>query len=122
MLALRSIPSPPIQFAQPLAANQNQADPATWTGAPATGTNYLFVQVSASVNVPMTLIQAVSAQSTMNVAANAQAGQVMVTTYMNGLLPFSPIAPNSGDTTNYGYQAGQLYTLRYPSNGGQNAG
>jgi Flp pilus assembly protein TadG len=110
-----TISSPTIQFAQPLVSNSNQADPATWTTAPATGTNYLFVQVTASVNVPMTLMQAVSAQSTMNVAANAQAGQVMVTTYMDGLLPFSPIAPNGADTVNYGYQTGQLYTLRYPS-------
>jgi Flp pilus assembly protein TadG len=118
----QSIPSPTIQFAQPLVSNTNQADPATWTTAPATGTNYIFVQVTASVNVPMTLIRAVAAQSSMTVAANAQAGQVMVTSYMDGLLPFSPIAPNGADTVNYGYQTGQLYTLRYPSNGGQNAG
>jgi len=111
----QSISSPTIQFAQPLAASQDQPDPATWTTAPATGTGYAFVQVTASVNVPMTLMQAVSAQSSMTVAGTAQAGQVMVTTYMDGLLPFSPIAPNTGDTVNYGYQTGQLYTLRYPS-------
>jgi Flp pilus assembly protein TadG len=116
----QSIASPTIQFAQPLSTNSNQPDPTTWTSAPANGTNYLFVQVTASVNVPMTLMQAVSAQSTMTVAGNAQAGQVMVTTYMDGLLPFSPIAPNGNDTTNYGYQIGQQYTLRYPSNGAQN--
>src|SRR5579864_8784143 len=91
----QSISNPTIQFAQPLVSNSNQADPATWTSSPATGSNYLFVQVTASVNVPMTLMQAVTAQSTMSVAANAQAGQVMVTTYMDGLLPFSPIVPNA---------------------------
>lgn len=111
----QSISNPTIQFAQPLATNQNQADSTTWTSSPSTGSNYLFVQVTASVNVPMTLIQAVTSQSTMNVAANAQAGQVMVTTYLDGLLPFSPIAPNGTDSVNYGYQTGQLYTLRYPS-------
>jgi|SRR5579862_5893689 len=118
----QSIANPTVQFAQPLATNSNQPDPRTWTAAPASGSNYLFVQVSASVNVPMTLMQAVTVQSTMNVGGSAQAGQVMVTTYMDGLLPFSPIAPNGSDTVNYGYQTGQLYTLRYPSNGGQNAG
>jgi Flp pilus assembly protein TadG len=118
----QAISSPTIQFAQPQAANSNQADPATWTTSPATGTNYAFVQVTASVAVPMTLIQAIASQSTMQVSGNAQAGQVMVTTYMDGLLPFSPISPNSADTVNYGYQTGQLYTIRYPSNGGQNAG
>jgi Flp pilus assembly protein TadG len=118
----QSISNPDIRFAQPLASNAGQPDPATWTTAPANGTNYLFVKVTASVNVPMTLMQAITVQSTMTVAGSAQAGQVMVTTYMDGLLPFSPIAPNVSDTANYGYQTGQLYTLRYPSNGGQNAG
>ncbi|HEX4594175.1 MAG TPA: pilus assembly protein TadG-related protein [Bryobacteraceae bacterium] len=118
----QSISSPTIQFAQPLALNQGQADPATWTTAPATGTNYLFVQVTGGVNVPITLMQAITSQATMHVTATAQGGQVMVTTYMDGLLPFSPIVPDATDTVNYGYQTGQLYTLRYPSNGGQNAG
>jgi Flp pilus assembly protein TadG len=105
----QNIPSPTIQFAQPLTANPDQADPATWTTAPASGTNYAFVQ-------------AITSQATMHVTGTAQGGQVMVTTYMDGLLPFSPIVPNPADTVNYGYQTGQLYTLRYPSNGGQNAG
>jgi Flp pilus assembly protein TadG len=116
----QAISSPTIQFAQPLATNSSQPDPSTWTTAPSSGANYLFVQVTASVNVPIALLQAVTVQSTMNVAANAQAGQVMVTTYMDGLLPFSPIAPNATDTVNYGFQTGQVYTLRYPSGGAQN--
>jgi hypothetical protein len=111
----QSISSPIIQFAQPLAATPSQPDPTTWTNAPVTGTNYMFVQVTAGVDVPITLMQAVSSQSTMHVAGTAQAGQVMVTTYLDGLLPFSPIAANTGDTVNYGYQTGQVYTLRYPS-------
>jgi len=116
----QTISSPTIQFAQPLATNSNQPDPATWTATPASGTNYLFAQVTAGVDVPMALLQAVTVQASMHVAANAQAGQVMVTTYMDGLLPFSPIAPNATDTTNYGFQTGQVYTLRYPSGGAQN--
>jgi hypothetical protein len=45
-----------------------------------------------------------------------------VTTYLDGLLPFSPIAPNAADTVNYGFQTGQMFTVRYPSNGSQNKG
>ena len=111
----QTIASPTIQFAQPLAINTNQPDPSTWTTTPANGSNYTFVQVTAGVDVPMTLMQAIVPQSTMHVAGTAQGGQVMVTTYMDGLLPFSPIAPNGADTVNYGFQTGQLYTLRYPS-------
>src|SRR5689334_231554 len=44
----QSISNPTIQFAQPLAANPNQADGTTWTSAPASGANYAFVQVTAS--------------------------------------------------------------------------
>ena len=117
----QSFSNPTIQFAQPLTTNLSQPDPTTWTTSPSTGSNYLFVQVTATVNVPMTLIQAVASQATMAVSGTAQAGQVMVTTYLDGLLPFSPIAPNGTDTVNYGFQTGQDYTIRYPSGGAQNA-
>lgn len=120
--ATRTVANPTIQFAKASVANPNQADPSTWTSAPANAADYAFVKVVASVNVPMTLMQVIVSQSTMSVAASAQAGQVMVTTYLDGLLPFSPIAPNTADLDNYGFQTGQVYTLRYPSNGGQNHG
>src|SRR5579864_8000789 len=118
----QSITNESIQFAQPSATNTNQVDNTTWTASPANGTNYTFVQVTASVDVPLILMQAIVPQTTMHVGGTAQAAQVMVTTFVDGLLPFSPIAPNTGDTVNYGFQTGQVYTIRYPSNGAQNNG
>lgn len=111
-----------VQFALPSAANANQPDAASWTAAPATGTNYRFVKVLAGVDVPILLAQAITAQPTMHVSGVATGGQLMVTTYADGLLPFSPIAPNPADTANYGFQTGQIFTIRYPSNGSQNKG
>jgi len=117
----QAISNPDIQFAQPNALNTNQPDGSTWTHSPVSAANYIFVQVAANVNVPITLMQSVVPQSTMQVSASAQAGQVMVTTYQDGLIPFSPIAPSPG-ASDYGLQAGQLYTLRYPSGGGLKKG
>jgi Putative Flp pilus-assembly TadE/G-like len=111
-----------VQFGLASAANQNTADPNSWTSNPESPANYRFVLVVANAAVPVTLMQAITGQSTARVSAAATGGQVMVTTYMDGLLPFSPIAPNTADTANYGYVTGQVYTLRYPSNGGLNAG
>lgn len=111
-----------VKFGLPSSANASAADPASWTDNPANPANYRFVQVVANANVPVTLMQAITRQPTAAVSAAATGGQVMVTTYLDGLLPFSPIAPNTADTVNYGFQTGQLYTLRYPSNGGLNHG
>ncbi len=121
-LGTQSVSSPTVEFALPSAANGNQPDAASWTAAPATGANYRFVRVIAGADVPIMLARAITAQATMHVTALATGGQLMVTTYADGLLPFSPISPNAADTANYGFQTGQLFTLRYPSNGGQKKG
>lgn len=111
-----------VQFGLPSVGDPNRPDSSSWTSNPANAASYRFVQVVATANVPVTLMQAITRQSSARVQASATGGQVMVTTYMDGLLPFSPITPNPTDTTNYGFAPGQLYTLRYPSNGGLNAG
>ncbi|MDQ6760809.1 MAG: pilus assembly protein TadG-related protein [Acidobacteriota bacterium] len=121
-LGTQSVSNATVQFAVGSAANGNQPDAASWTATPASGSNYRFVRVIAGADVPVMLAQAIGAQSTMHVAAVATGGQLMVTTYADGLLPFSPIAPNAADTVDYGFQTGQLFTLRYPSGGGQNKG
>lgn len=109
-----------VEFASASATDTNQPDTSTYTTNPANAANYRFVRVTAGADVPILLARAITAQSTMHVAAVATGGQVMVTTYLDGLLPFSPIAPVPSDTVNYGFQTAQLYTLRYPSGGGQN--
>ena len=63
-------------------------------------------------------MRAISSNITQRVGASSVGGQVPITTYVDGLLPFSPVAPNAADTTNWGFQKGALYTIRYPSQGG----
>ena len=119
-LGTQSFSGTTVEFALASLADPNQADATTFTANPASAANYRFVRVIASADVPVLLAQVITAQSTMRVSAAATGGQVMVTTYLDGLLPFSPIAPLSSDIVNYGFQTGQSYTLRYPSGGGQN--
>jgi len=116
-----------LQFAKGFAATPNAPDPATWDPNPASPADYRFVQVNASANVPLTFMQAFqlfrsgSSTGLSRVAASSIAAQALVTTFPQGLLPFSPIAPSSLPD-NFGMTPGVQYTIRYPSGGGLNNG
>jgi hypothetical protein len=82
-------------------------------------TNYNYVQVAASVNLPMYLIRPLSGP-TATVGAAAVAGRRGVTTLPSGVFPFSPYTraaspDNAGDP--FGYQIGNDYTLRWGAPG-----
>ena len=112
-----------MQFAKALATNASSPDPSTWDANPANPAGYVYVRVAVGVDVPITFMQAINASSTKRVGATSASGQVHITNYIDGLLPFSPVIPDSTDTTNWGFQKnGTLYTLRYPSQGGLRIG
>jgi Flp pilus assembly protein TadG len=112
-----------LQFAMGLAATPNAPDPATWAANPPNPSDYRFVQVTASANVPLTFMQAFqlfqsgSSTGLSTVAASSVAAQALITNFPQGLLPFSPIAP-SNVPDNFGMTPGVQYTIRYPSGGG----
>lgn len=54
---------------------------------------------------------------TQTLRAQARSGQLLITTFSNGLIPYSPDAINVADTSNFGYTQGSMYTLRWPPNG-----
>src|SRR5260370_5501065 len=111
-----------LKFAKAFAATPNAPDPATWDPNPASPADYRFVQVNAAANVPLTFMQAFqlfrsgSSTGLSMVAASSIAAQALVTTFPQGLLPFSPIAPSSLPD-NFGMTPGVQYTIRYPSGG-----
>ena len=98
------------------------------TSPPNPPTGYNYVQVVASVNVPMYLIR-VLVGPTSTVAARAVAGATSITTMSSGIFPFSPYTrtwtgiQNGGvaqpDNANdpFGYQVGNQYTLRWGAPG-----
>jgi Flp pilus assembly protein TadG len=113
-------------FARSNTTSINTPDAASWSSNPSNPDGYRFVQVYASVAVPLTFMQVIRRTfgsdntGTSTVAASAIGGQAMITTYLEGLLPFSPIAPAPTTPDNFGLVPGQSYTIRYPSPGNQN--
>ncbi len=51
---------------------------------------------------------------TQTLRVQAISGQLLVTSFANGLLPYSPDALNVADAANFGYTQGSMYTLRWP--------
>jgi hypothetical protein len=100
------------EFARPLAANAYRPDPDTWSATPPTAEGYTFVRVTASVAVQLYILPAVGSSHAQLVKAASVAGQVPLTSFTSGLLPFSPIL----HATNlpFGMVVGKSYTLRYP--------
>ena len=98
------------------------------TTPPNPPTDYNYVRVIATVNVPMYLIR-VLAGPYSTVAAGAVAGQNTITTLPSGVFPFSPYTRNWTGVQNggaaqpdnasdpYGYQVGNQYTLRWGAPG-----
>jgi hypothetical protein len=125
--ATKPVAGATLQFAMGLANTPNAPDPATWTANPPDASDYRFVQVAASANVPLTFMQAFqlfqsgSSTGLSTVAALSVAAQALVTNFPQGLLPFSPIAPSSVPD-NFGMTPGVDYTIRYPSGGGLKKG
>jgi Flp pilus assembly protein TadG len=88
------------------------------SGTGQTGSNYVPVNYQRS---PV-LAAGLSLNGTFGVTATSQAGQTMITNYPVGLLPFSPVAWAPTTPDNFGLVPGTVYTIRYPSVGGQKAG
>jgi len=86
---------------------------------PSPPTGYKYVQVMATVNLPMYLIRVVTGP-TATVAAVGVAGTQPLTTLSSGVFPFSPytrVASPDNASDPYGYQIGNQYTFRWGAPG-----
>ena len=106
-----------VEFARPQAANDFQPDNATWSTAPVSAAGYTFARVTASANLPLYVLPVVGASNSQLVRASSVAGQVPVSNFASGLLPYSPIWHSAlvGTTPPFGLVVGQWYTLRQRS-------
>jgi Flp pilus assembly protein TadG len=79
--------------------------------------DYKYVLVKASVNVPMYLLGAAIAHNSATVAAQAMAGEILTTGLPGGEFPFSPYSRKGNSpedaTDPYGFKVGNSYTLRW---------
>ncbi|MEP7365311.1 MAG: pilus assembly protein TadG-related protein [Acidobacteriota bacterium] len=97
-------------------------DNSSWSTAPAFGTNFRYVRVTAPTNSLTTyFMTALGAPTTMNVAARSVAGIKLPTSFPQGVFPFSPIA-HSMTGPNFGYTKGDELTLLWPSSTESNGG
>src|SRR5579862_6499886 len=92
-----------------------------WDPAPASPAGYYFAQVQTTVSLPMYLMGSLS-QLNAQIAASAIAGRAGTTSNNGGEFPFSPYTrsaspDNASDP--YGYQIGNIYTLRWGAPGNQ---
>src|SRR5579862_8609157 len=91
-----------------------------WTATPPSPpTNYYFTQVQTTASLPMYLMGAL-AGPTAQIAASAIAGRTGTTSNNGGEFPFSPYtrtASPDNPADPYGYQIGNLYTLRWGAPG-----
>jgi hypothetical protein len=79
-------------------------------------TNYDYVQVAASVDLPMYPIRPLSGPT----ATAAVAGRRAITTLPSGIFPFSPFtraASPANASDPYGYRIGNDYTFRWGAPG-----
>ena len=98
-----------VQFASAAAGPFNSAPPS------AAGERFVKVAVTVSVNLYfLPLLPGVG--PAQDIAASSVAGQSRIYDLGDGLSPFSPDAHNPADA-NFGFTAGQLYTIRWPSPG-----
>src|SRR6266852_1826710 len=107
------------EFAKPQPGSDSKQDNSTWSAAPATAAGYTFVRVTATANLPLFVLPVVGTASGQIVKTSSVAGQVPLTAFHSGLLPFSPIWHATKVALNppFGFVVGQWYTLRQ-SNGG----
>jgi hypothetical protein len=93
-----------------------QAVGGPWSENPAVATDYTFVRVTASSNVPAYFMPVVGASKLNTVRAQSVAGQIEKTGFREGSFPFSPLAHDPADTVNFGLTVGEHYTLRWAAN------
>jgi len=123
-MATKTVTSYSVVFAQGMTNSPNSVDTTSWSANPANPSNYRFTKVTAGVTVPLTFMQVFYAMvnrssiNSQNVNVVGTAGQELLQTVPEGLLPFSPIAPDVANANgHYGFTTGVQYTMRYPPPG-----
>jgi hypothetical protein len=91
-----------------------------WVANPNPATGYIYAKVSTSVPVKLYLMPIVVPKTTQDVIASATAGQIAITTFPEGLSPYTAVSTNTTGP-NFGLTVGNVYDIQWPQyNGGGN--
>ena len=108
-----AISSPLVTFATAAAG--------PWVASPSHADGYTYVQITATVSVPLYFLPLVTGQSTSSVTSGAVAGQVPIGKLSRGLAPYSVVSTNTTGPT-FGFVAGDSYTIHWPTFNGNRSG
>lgn len=101
-----SVSNPTVTFATTITG--------PWSTSPNPATGYLYARVSITVPLDLYFIPVVVNHMTQNVVSSATAGQISITSFRQGLAPYSAIA-TSTTPPNFGLVAGNSYDIQWPT-------
>ena len=108
------------QTVQNVVAQFGKAPQGPFEDSPSSGTDYRFVKVQVSASVNLYFLAFVPGiPATQSILVSAVAGQCQQNSLGDGLAPFSPDAHDLASPS-FGFDAGQLYTLRWAPPGQRN--
>ena len=89
-----------------------------WVASPNPASGYTYARVSATVPLTLYLIPVVVSQNSQNVTSSATAAQVAITSFPEGLSPYTAVS-TVNTPPNFGLVVGQSYDIQWPQyNGG----
>ena len=91
-----------------------------WVANPNPATGYIYAKVSTSVPMKLYLMPILVPKTTQDVIATATAGQINITSFPEGLSPYTAVSTNTTGP-NFGLTVGEEYDIQWPQyNGGGN--
>ena len=88
-----------------------------WVANPNPATGYIYAKVSTTVPVKLYLMSIVVPKTTQDVIATATAGQINITSFPQGLSPYTAVS-TVNTPPNFGLVVGQSYDIQWPAESG----
>lgn len=92
-----------------------------WQSSPASGSGILYTKVSATVPVQLFFFPVIVNEYTQNVVSTAVAGQLPVTSFSQGLAPYTAVSTNTTGP-DFGLTIGSQYDIQWPQFNGTRSG
>lgn len=103
------ISSPTVTFATTLAG--------PWDPNPNPATGYIYARVAATVPLSLYFLPVIVSQTSQDVTSSATAGQINITSFPQGLSPYTAVSTNTTGP-NFGLVVGQSYDIQWPAMSG----
>jgi len=100
------VTNPTVTFATALAG--------PWLASPNPATGYIYARVSATVPLSMYFLPVIVNQNSQNVTSSATAGQIAITSFPQGLSPYTAVS-TVNVAPNFGLVIGQSYDIQWPA-------